>query len=298
MSLQSDTYLSTEEAALYLKLKERKLYDLAATGMVPCSKVTGKWLFPRSALDRWIEAGLARPDGFQAEAPPAILGGSHDLLLEWAVRKSGCGLALLSEGSVHGLERLARNELIAAAIHLHRDHDDHASNAEAMASAQGLHDGVLIAFARREQGLVLAAGNPLGLGSLADAVHHKARFGLRQSGAGAQLLLEALLQQQGAAIGALTIAPEPYPTGQELAHAIRSGEIDCGIAARSVAATHGLAFIPLLWEQFDLAMRQRSYFTPPMQALLALMRSRTFRQQADALGGYDVSDAGKVMFHR
>lgn len=298
MSLQPDRYLTTEEAAAYLKLKERKLYELAATGAVPCSKVTGKWLFPRAALDRWVEAGLARPDGFSAETPPPIMGGSHDLLLEWAVRKSGCGFALLSEGSAQGLERLAHNEVVCAAIHLHRSGDDIDSNAQMMAGAQGLHDGVLIAFARREQGLVLAAANPLGVTGLSDAVQHKARFGQRQTGAGAQLLLEALLQQQGLELGALQIAPDPYPTGQELAHAIRSGEIDCGIAARSVAATHGLAFVPLLWEQFDLAMRQRSYFTPAMQALLALMRTRAFRQQAEALGGYDVSEAGKVMFHR
>src|SRR6516162_3312965 len=50
--------LTTDEAATYLRLSERKLYELVANGAVPCTKVTGKWLFPKAALDRWLAAGL------------------------------------------------------------------------------------------------------------------------------------------------------------------------------------------------------------------------------------------------
>ena len=151
--------LTTEEAATYLRLSERKLYELVANGAVPCTKVTGKWLFPKSALDRWLAAGYAGPSAFaQAPAPP-IIGGSHDPLLEWALRESASRLASLPEGSEAGLQRLARGEVIAAAIHLHRlDGDDDVANVEAVANTQGLHDVVLIAFARREQGLVVAPG--------------------------------------------------------------------------------------------------------------------------------------------
>ena len=84
--------LTTDEAAVYLRLSERKLYELVATGAVPCTKVTGKWLFPRAALDRWLAAGLVMPALAYAPAPP-IVGGSHDPLLEWALRESGSALA-------------------------------------------------------------------------------------------------------------------------------------------------------------------------------------------------------------
>jgi excisionase family DNA binding protein len=40
--------LTTDEAAEYLRLSERKLYELVAERAVPCSKVTGRWLFPRA----------------------------------------------------------------------------------------------------------------------------------------------------------------------------------------------------------------------------------------------------------
>src|SRR6188472_1026586 len=153
--------LTTDEAAVYLRLSERKLYELVANGAVPCTKVTGKWLFPRAALDRWLVAGLVLPALAQAPAPP-IVGGSHDPLLEWALRESGSGLASLPEGSEAGLRRLARGEITAAAIHVHRlDGDDEPANLDAVADAPGLHDVVVIAYARREQGLVLAPGNPL-----------------------------------------------------------------------------------------------------------------------------------------
>src|SRR3954468_12254667 len=90
--------LTTEEAAGYLRLSERKLYELVSNGAVPCTKVTGKWLFPKAALDRWLSAGLAAPAGLAHAPAPPIVGGSHDPLLEWALRESGSGLARLPEG--------------------------------------------------------------------------------------------------------------------------------------------------------------------------------------------------------
>jgi len=159
--------LTTDEAAAYLRLSERKLYALVANGTVPCTKVTGRWLFPRTALDRWVMAGLIAPAALAGVAAPPIVGGSHDPLLEWALRESGCGLANLPEGSERGLRRLTRGEVIAAAIHLHGlDGDDEEANLAAVADAPGLHDAVVIAFARREQGIVVASGNPRGLSDI------------------------------------------------------------------------------------------------------------------------------------
>ncbi len=123
--MQAPELLTTEEAAAYLRLSERKLYELVARSEVPCTKVTGKWLFPRAALSRWLAAGLIAPAALARPAPPPIVGGSHDPLLEWALRESGSQLASLPEGSEAGLSRLGRGEVLAAALHLHRlDGDD------------------------------------------------------------------------------------------------------------------------------------------------------------------------------
>jgi excisionase family DNA binding protein len=286
--------LTTDEAAVYLRLSERKLYELVANGAVPCTKVTGKWLFPKAALDRWLAAGLVLPALAQAPAPP-IVGGSHDPLLEWALRESGSGLASLPEGSEAGLRRLARGEITAAAIHVHRlDGDDEAANLDAVADAPGLHDVVVIAYARREQGLVLAPGNPLQLRDIAGVAERQARLALRPQGAGAQLLLLALVARTGLAFDALALVKPACPTGADIAQAVRSGRADCGIATRAVAQAAGLDFVPLTWERFDLALHQRDYFRPGLQALFKFVRTATFRDRAAELAGYDVSEAGDV----
>jgi putative molybdopterin biosynthesis protein len=286
--------LTTEEAADYLRLSERKLYELVANGAVPCTKVTGKWLFPKAALDRWLAAGLAMPVLARAPAPP-IVGGSHDPLLEWALRESRSALAGLPEGSEVGLQRLERGEVMVAAIHLHRlDGDDEAANIEAVAAAPGLHDAVVIAFARREQGLVVAAGNPLQLQDVGAIAATRARLALRPQGAGAQLLLLALVARAGLTLDRLAVVKPVCPTGADIAQAVRSGRADCGIATRAVAQAASLDFVPLTWERFDLVLRQRDYFRPGLQTLFKFVRTATFRDRAGELGGYDVGEAGDV----
>src|SRR5690606_14706218 len=111
--------LTTSEAADYLRLGERKLYELVAADAIPCSKVTGKWLFPRHELDRWVLSGLAQPQGMVTVNAPPIIGGSQDDLPEWCMRRAGSGLASLNEGSESGVARLLRGEVAAAAIHFH-----------------------------------------------------------------------------------------------------------------------------------------------------------------------------------
>lgn len=286
--------LTTDEAAAYLRLSERKLYELVAAGAVPCSKVTGRWLFPKAALDRWVAAGLAAPQ-FAHEAPPPIVGGSHDPLLEWALRDSASGLASLPEGSESGLRRLARSEVAIAAIHLHRlNGDDADANTDAVASAPGLHDAVLIAFAQREQGLLVKAGNPLRLSDMASVAAKKAQMAQRPAGAGAQLLLLSLLSRSSLTPADIAMVRDACPTGNDVAQAIRAGRADCGIATRAVAAASGTDFVPLMWERFDLVLRQRDYFRPQPQKLFAFMRSPAFAARAQEMGGYDVSETGEV----
>jgi len=286
--------LTTDEAATYLRLSERKLYELVANGAVPCTKVTGRWLFPKVSLDRWVSAGLLKWAHLTGPAPP-IVGGSHDPLLEWALRESQSGLATLPEGSEAGLRRLAKGEVIAAAIHLHRtEDDDDAANADAVANASGLHDAVLVAFARREQGLLVAPGNPLDLSDIASVVAKRARMAQRPTGAGAQLLLLALLARAGLGFDKLEAVKPACPTGPDVAQAVRTQRADCGIATRAVALSAGLGFVPLTWERFDLALRQRDYFTPGPQRFFRSLSERTLHERAAELTGYDVSEAGQV----
>lgn len=292
--------LTTSEASEYLRLGERKLYELVAEGAIPCTKVTGKWLFPREELDRWVLSGLLRPAGMSPSDAPLIVGGSQDALLEWSLRESGSGLATLVEGTESGVGRVLRGEAIAAAIHFHTETDvqdtGEDANVSAVRSLATLHDAVLVGFVRREQGLLLQPGNPKGLTSVAGVLASGATMAIRQSGAGAQMLLDALLKQQGAKLKDLRRLDPPCLTGPDLAAAIRAGNADCGIATRAAANAAGLDFMPLLWENFDLVMHQRDYFKPALQALMNFISQPILRQRAKDLTGYDTAPAGTIRY--
>jgi putative molybdopterin biosynthesis protein len=288
---------TTAEAAAYLRLKERKIYEMVAEGTVPCTKVTGRWLFPKAELDQWLASSVTRPAGMTRPAPAPIVAGSHDPLLEWALRESGSGLATLAVGSEAGLARFLDGESIAAGIHLHALEDPEAdANVAVMASRSDLQDAVLIGFCKREQGFLLPPGNPLKIKSIEDVIAKRARITMRPKGAGAQLLLLALLHQAKAALDQLNAAGPVSPTGPDIAQAVRAGRADTGIATRGVASAAGLDFVPLVWERFDLVMRQRDYFQAPLQGALRFLSTGEFAARAGELGGYDLADTGKVRF--
>src|SRR5262249_55389520 len=134
------------------------------------------------------------------------------------------------------------------------------------------------------------------LHSLSDVLSSGARMAVRQAGAGAQMLLESLLLQTGASPKDLRRLDPPCLTGPDLAASIRAGNADCGIATRATAKAAGLDFVPLVWESFDLLTRQRSYFRPSMQALVAFFRDKRLAQRAGELTGYDTASAGQIRF--
>ena len=87
--------MNTAEVARYLDVQPRKIYELVGKGEIPCSRVTGKWLFPKSLIDLWVLQGNIYPHPLPAAPPPPVIAGSHDPLLAWAAGESGCELALV-----------------------------------------------------------------------------------------------------------------------------------------------------------------------------------------------------------
>jgi putative molybdopterin biosynthesis protein len=284
-------FLTTSEVADYLRLKERTVYELVRTRRIPCSRVTGKLLFPRRLIDLWVTSGIDY-GGELAGAPPVITG-SPDPLLEWALRASGAELALLSGGAEAGLRRLAQGQAVAAGLDL-LDTGSGTYNVAALRTVQGLADVVLIAWARREQGLIVAPGNPRQIAAVGDLARPGVRLVRRREEDAGQILLHHLLEQARIRSDSLTIIAAPALADHDIAAAILAGEADAGVAPRVVAQQHRLGFVPLCWEQFDLAIRRRDYFEPPLQQLLRVTSGETFARQAAMLGGYDVSETGQV----
>ena len=286
--------MTTAEVAEYLRLRERTIYEMVSRQTIPFTRATGKILFPRRLIDAWLEAQTELPDAGIAPAP-AIYAGSNDPLLDWALRQSGSGLAVLAGGSLQGLEDLAAGRAVVSGLHL-LDPDTGVWNIPAARAHLPGSRHVMIHWARRTQGLLLAAGNPLGVTGLADAVARGLRFALRSEGAGSQRLLDVLLAREGLSRAALVTTGQPADTHADLAALIETGQADCGLGLQAAAGP--LAFLPLMAdESFDLVMTRRAYFEPPIQRLLEFSRSDTFAARALHLGGYDLAGIGRVVWN-
>ncbi len=286
--------MTTREVADYLRLRERKIYDLVSNGAIPCTRVTGKWLFPRSLIDLWL---LENAEGGGPEPrtrPAAVVAGSHDPLLEWAVQASGCGLALLVGGSMDGLARFARGEAAACGLHIPEEQDEYNLDTVRRTVAG---DYVIVEWARRSQGLMLAAGNPLQIEGVADLRDRGARVIDRQEGAGSRLLLARQLERAGVERGEVVYVDEIAVNHADVARAVHAGHADAGLGIEAAARDAGLTFLPLAQERFDLLVDRREYFEPPVQALLALTRAHRFAERAQALGGYDIARTGDVRYN-
>ncbi|MBI3507420.1 MAG: helix-turn-helix transcriptional regulator [Proteobacteria bacterium] len=294
----SQSILTTGEVAAYLRLKERAIYELVRTRRIPCARVGGKWLFPRPLIDMWIARHTDLGEsGVTAAAPPPILAGSHDPLLEWALRRSRSGLATMPGGSLDGLDALRERTAMLAALHI-VDPDTGTFNVPALAAAMPGQDIVAIGWAWRQQGLLVAKGNPKKLRRLADLRRRKAHVVLRQPQAGSHVLFMHLLAEAGIRLDTLDALDAPALNETEIAASVREGRADAGFGVAASAGQLGIDFVPLFRERFDLAMRRRDYFGPQVQRLLAFARGTEFQRHAERLGGYDLSRMGEVVLNQ
>lgn len=287
-------FMTTKEVAAYLRIKERRIYELLKKKEIPCTKVTGKWLFPKALIDLWLaenaEGKTAPP------APPPVIAGSQDPLLDWAVKQSGCGLALLPGGSLDGIKRFANGEAVAAGLHIFEEGEGGGFNTRTVRAAFGNRPVALMEWAKRQQGIVLAPGNPAGILGILDLVY--GRIVRRQPAAGSQLLLEQLLEASGIDPATQIRWTEEIAHGEtDLAMAVLERRADAGFAIEAVANALELDFTPIARERFDLLARRRDFFEPPLQKLFAFCRSEAFFERAEKMGGYDVSKLGEIHFN-
>ncbi|WP_416881620.1 substrate-binding domain-containing protein [Marivita sp.] len=288
-------YLTVKELADLLRMKERKIYDLASSGAVPVSKATGKLLFPAAEIRAWIEnaksGGIAGSSAASTTRPPIVLG-SHDPLLDWAIRQSRCGLASYYDGSLDGVDRFVRGEGIAAGLHIHDATSDR-WNVPTVSDLASDQNAVLVAFAARKRGLVYRADG-IALGGLSDLAGR--RFVPRQAESGTDALFREIAGREGLDLSHLTLA-DVARTEDEAVEAVRRGDADTTFGLEAVARSYGLEFLPVIEEHFALLVDRKAWFEAPVQKLMAFCATDTFANRAKTSGGYDIVDLGKVIWN-
>jgi excisionase family DNA binding protein len=288
-------FLTTKEVAALLRIKERKVYELVSENAIPASRVTGKLLFPRDMVEAWVRRHVDFREGVEGlvERPP-VVAGSHDPLLDWALRESGSGLATFFDGSLSGLQRLAEGGAVAAGMHVYEPDREDWNRTHIRERIPGM-PVVLVEWAMRTQGLVLAPGNPAKISFIADLAGR--RVMPRQQEAGSRVLLEYLMKRAGLDPKAFTMLEPPARSEADVALAVADGKADAGLAIETVARQYRLDFLPLFRERYDLAVWRRDWFEPPLQKLLTFARTAAFAERAAELGGYETSGLGTVRYN-
>jgi putative molybdopterin biosynthesis protein len=250
-------------------------------GIAAGERVTARALRPAAAIERTLLAV-----------------GSHDVaidLLGGALADHGLELVSANVGSIGGLVALRDRAAHVAGTHA-IDPLDGSYNVSAVRRYGPRERVALVHFARREQGLIVARGNPLGLGGVAEIARRGARFVNRQRDAGTRMLFDLLLAQADVAPESIAGYDRLEFTHTAVAALVADGAADCGLGIRAAAAALGLDFVPLASEPYELALRASALTEPHIATLVATLASAPVRAAIDALPGYDATGAGAVRY--
>ncbi|SEM74210.1 molybdopterin molybdochelatase [Syntrophus gentianae] len=223
--------------------------------------------------------------------------GSHDLCLDMLsqyLADAGRLFSSANAGSLGGLMALRRGDAHLAASHL-LDPATGEYNISYVKQYLPNIPVVLMTFLHREQGLIIAPGNPRGIQGLSDLVRDDVRYVNRQRGAGTRVLLDYHLNKLG-------IEPERVKgyrreeyTHLAVAVAVQSGAADCGLGIASAAHALQLDFLPFEKERYDLVIPRIYYESDLLQPLLDLIHGPVLRRVVNELPGYDTTSMGTIV---
>ncbi|WP_298441124.1 helix-turn-helix transcriptional regulator [uncultured Ferrimonas sp.] len=295
--MNDSLFLNARQVAEYLDLNEKKVYAMANERQLPGTKVTGKWLFPKALIDRWIIDSCH--GGTLSDR--LVIGGSDDPLLHFVVRRVSQRIG--SSGLINycpsdtrsGLTHLANGYTDMCCIHW-SNADERDLRHPALLKHHSAHkQWVMVHGANRDFGILMRGEHHHLSQDLAQTTALRYRWVPRQQGAGSRYQMDNFLTSHGLSSSDLNLQPEAL-SEHELAAAIARGQADFGIGCQGAAGEFGLVFVPLGKESFDFVMPRGVFFRQHLQALFSALQTPESAEHARLLGGYDLQDCGKLLW--
>ncbi len=285
--------LNTKEIAAYLKINEKKVYQLIQEGSIPCTRAVGKWLFPLKQINRWLEE--------QTELTKSILiAGSDDPLLLNLVEefnRINFPKQLIFQaavGSRKGLIALAEGKAQVAGVHLFHPPTGQYNIPYVEKHLAG-KKFVVVNLAYRRQGLLVQPGNPHNLQTLTDLATKKSRFINRNPGSGTRYLFDFLLEKEHLTPDKINGYGCEQITHLETGLEILRGDADAGMGIEYVAHLLKLDFIPLVEERFDLVCLKEAFAAPPVRDFFAFLEPEKLTLKTATFKGYDFRSCGSIL---
>lgn len=225
--------------------------------------------------------------------------GSHDPLIdvvEDQMRKRYPGEYVSSAhvGSMGGIMAIKRGETHLAGIHL-LDESTGEYNKSYIEKYLGNEEVLVIRCVMRQQGLMVAPGNPLNIKGIPDLKRDGIRYVNRQKGAGTRILLDYLLKKEGIDPASIYGYDREEYTHMSVATLIASGSADCGMGIYSAAKTYGLDFVPICEEQYDFIMLERYEQLDIVKHFIDILKSNAFKTELMRMGGYNSEKSGEII---
>lgn len=225
--------------------------------------------------------------------------GSHDPLLDEVadmmhVENQNVYMSSTHVGSMGGIMAIRRGEAHAGGCHLL---DTETGRYNISFLKKYFPDGGirLVRCVGRQQGLMLAKGNPLGIHEFKDILKEGVRYVNRQKGSGTRVLMDYLCQQNGVDANDIYGYEREELTHTSVAAQIANGSADAGMGIYSAAKLYDLEFLPICIEEYDLIIPDHAWDTPVVQQLLSILKSKAFREKMLSMGGYTVENPGEVI---
>lgn len=286
--------MTTKELADFVRLNEKKVYQLIRDGNIPHVKIAGKWLFPKSHVLRWIDENVERERDIQIIGSDDILLGR---LLSLYSRENFPGSIMFysSVGSLKGIEALIRKKGQACCIHL-LDIETGEYNLPVLSRMLSSQKYVVVNLWHRTQGLIVKKGNPHAIKEIGDVVDKDVRFINRNEGSGTRVLFEYLMRQSDVSEKIINGYTDTVDSHLAVALKVFLNEADVGMGIEYVTHLIPLDFMPLQEERFDLVIPKELWPTSVMQQFISYIRPEKIAAVSRNLPGYNLVDTGKILF--
>ena len=292
-----DVFMSVKQVSGYLHLNEKKIYALVNEGKIPATKITGKWMFPKELIDKWMldstHNGLLRDR--------LIIAGSDDPLLQRIINEFSESLGnkaiitFTATGTRNGLELLNANRVDACCIHWGPGDESNTRHPSLLQQYSQNQNWVLIRAFKREQGLIYDSRLLEKTPEIPEIFDQKYRWTIRQASSGVQRFLMEILSKYRLNADLLNVSITAL-SEREAAASINLQKSDVAAGTRAIANEFGLDFISLGWEVFDFAIPRNIWFRHLFHNLMGRINSDAGQRIADDLGGYQISNCGKLVW--
>ncbi|WP_371378122.1 substrate-binding domain-containing protein [Sporomusa aerivorans] len=305
--MNNSTSYTPEEVSKILKISRFTVYEMIKRGDIPSYRIGRNMRIDAADLDTYIRNSKKHatpqsksPAEKQMQESGDFIICGQDIVLDVLTRHLEAQMPHMRFlrnyiGSMNALFALYRKAASAATAHLWDSDSDTYNTPYVRRLLPGQHT-LIFNLVYRNAGFYVAKGNPKNILDWQDLTRDTVRLINRESGAGARVLLDEMLYKLAIDSNRITGYAQEEMSHLAVASSVARGQADVAVGIEKVALQiSGVDFIPLKQERYDIVIRQDDVEKPAFQALLSILKSQAFFDEVSGMGGYDLSQTGKLM---